>query len=188
MGYNTAMNSRLFSKWMLVSAVLALFATLAWPSTAASQSGTLLRVVPQTARATTCGETLITVRVEDVENLNAFSLTLRYDPAAVQVLEVENGGFLEAGILEPANGIDPENGLARFGLAQLSGSEPKSGSGELVRLRLSARQAGLNSAIEIDVDSKLVHWPSALPIPFATEPGEVLTAGCQGIYLPFVRR
>jgi hypothetical protein len=119
---------------------------------AAAQASTILSLTPQ-ALQIAVGETReVAVVVENVEALYGFDVALRFDPAVLAVLDVDSveegtqvgfGTFLEPGFMI-RNTADNQAGTIRFALTQLNPSTAKSGSGQLIVIRLQARQAGIS--------------------------------------------
>lgn len=157
-------------------------------STAASQEGTRLVISSDTQTATACEPVEITVRVEDVEDLTAYSLKVIYAADRLEILSVENGGFLDDGIIEPTNDWESEPGVIYFGMAQVNSVEnplqPKDGSGDLIRIQAVALVEGETISIEVDAEnSYLVNWPQVMPIEFTAVAGELETGPCEAINL-----
>ena len=148
-----------------------------------------LFVNPTTSEATTCALHTITVRVEDVVDLTGSHLEVDFDPAVVNVTQVENGGFLdgasEGAFYEPTNAIDNTLGKIVFGMVQQNSPSnpmtPKTGTGDLIIITMQV--VGVNQSTDFVIDaakSMLVDWPDAYPIDFVTTAGEgtVTTASC----------
>jgi len=144
-----------------------------------AQAVTTLQISPGSAVLDTCEILTITVRVENVTNLTGYHLEVSYDPTIVEVLGVANGGFLDAGLYEPTNGIDSVNGLITFGMVQQNSDEnplePKSGSGDLITIKLRALTAGATAHFAISAASVLVNWPDISAIPYESTGGDVTT-------------
>lgn len=109
-----------------------------------------LRVLPP-ALEITAGQTVdIAVAVEDVTELYGFDIAVAYDPAIVEVMDLdpeEDGIQLALGVfLDPGfvifNQADNSLGQLRLVMTQLSPSTPKSGDGNLVVIRFRGRQTG----------------------------------------------
>lgn len=157
-----------------------------------SAGNTTLSIQPSEATAAPCVMD-ITVRLDNVENLTAFSVYLTYPPDALQVLSVANGDFLVGEMPEATNGIDPESGIVRFGMARIGeiNNPPESGSGDLVRLSVMAISPNTDASITLDiVNTHLVGWPSALSIPYTVSNGVIHTSNCQArrVFLPLILR
>ncbi|MHC1739941.1 MAG: cohesin domain-containing protein [Anaerolineaceae bacterium] len=144
-----------------------------------SQSLPLIQITPASATLDTCEELEISVRIENVTNLTGYHLEVSYDPGLVEIIEVKNGDFLVPGLFEPGNFTDPSSGLISFGMVQQNTPEnpvePKTGSGNLITIRLRALQAGATVHFTINPTSVLVNWPEATYIPFDSIGGEVTT-------------
>lgn len=92
----------------------------------------------------------VPVEVRDVTELYAVDLTIRFDPAVLQVEDADPNRagvqpglatFLDAG-MTLFNDVDNENGTVRFVMSQINPSEGKSGSGNLLVLYFVGKQAG----------------------------------------------
>lgn len=144
-----------------------------------SQSGTSLRVSLEYTTLDTCEEEEIAVRVENVNALTAYHLEINYDPNVIQVISVRNGDFLDEGLYEPSNSIDSDNGLINFGMAQQNTAEnpleAKSGNGNLIYIKIRAKQVNETVEFTINPDSILVNWPDAQSISYVSYPGSVST-------------
>ncbi len=107
------------------------------PATTAGRSLTstpVVRIVPTTKQAPAAGTVLVDVVVEDATDLGGFEFRLGYDPALLQVLEVEPGPFLAStgrftGVLGPIH----DDGMAAvaFGGYSYGGGAGPSGKGVL---------------------------------------------------------
>ncbi len=146
---------------------------------AASQAVTTLAVTPQTAILDTCEELEIAVRVENVTDLTAYHLELNFEPGLVEIISVNNGGFLDEGFYEPDNQVDQSAGWISFGMAQKNEIdkplEPKTGSGDLIFIRMRALQPGETVHFTINSASVLVNWPDVMAIDYEAYGGEVVT-------------
>jgi len=153
----------------------------------AQTSQTEIYVFPVTNTATTCEDITFGIWVKNVVDLTAFHLEISFDPGSVEVVKVENGGFLgtptEEALFEPTNGIYNGTGKILFGVAQqgLNGElNLGNGEGKLIEITLRAKTPGSLVPFTIDgTKSVLVNWPDAFQIPFTvTGPGVVSTSSC----------
>ncbi len=144
-----------------------------------SQSATVLMISPESTTLDTCEEVEIAVRVENVTDLTAYHLEISYDPNVIQVINVRNGDFLDEGLYEPSNSIDSSIGLITFGMAQQNTPEhplvAKSGSGDLIYIKIRAKQADATVEFTVNPASTLVNWPDAQSIPYEGYLGWVTT-------------
>lgn len=175
---------------MLLTTILTFLLTVS----AASSSGTVLRMSQADPIPDSCLLD-VSVYLENVSNMTAFSVRLTFDPTVVQVVEVSNGDFLTDGLPEPSNGFDNSAGIVQFGMARINdeggGSPPESGSGELVHLRMLALQAETDSGMAIDsAETNLVGYPDYLEINYTVDPVEIHTGRCAAarVYLPLIKR
>jgi len=172
-----------------ISTIILVFAiTLFFPRAALSKDEiTHVYVDPSTTTVKTCCTQTIVVRVQDAVDLTGYHLEISFDPAAVEVTNVVNGGFLappgENALYEPTNEIDNVNGLIRFGMVQQNSNTnpltPKSGEGDLIEITLQALVPNQTSLIEIDSENSiLVDWPDVSAIEFTAADGLVNTESC----------
>ncbi len=77
--------------------------------------------------------------VLDVENLYAFDLRFDYDPLKIQINNLQGGDFLEPGFVL-INTIDQNE--AGFAMTQLNPSQPKTGSGVLLKINFTVLDTG----------------------------------------------
>jgi hypothetical protein len=71
-------------------------------------------------------------------DIYAADLTLSFDPAAVRIQEIREGGFLSKDnqIIALVQKVDSETGIARISLERPPGAVPLSGTGALLNLML----------------------------------------------------
>ena len=149
---------------IILSLMIGVLAALSGFGEAYSQSSTGILISPASSTATTCADLTIAVRVEDVTALYAYSIQLSFTPGSLQILELTNGGFLDEGFYEPTNGFNNTTGTISFGMTQMSPSQPKNGSGDLIHIRLRATSAGASVPFSIISTSTLVNWPDVQAI------------------------
>jgi hypothetical protein len=158
--------SILISRALLAAILVAL---LAWrpglPALAQDAAGVQVRLSPASVQVAQEQTVDLAVEVSGVQDLYGFDLSLSFDPAAVQVVDadpkrqgvqVSQGLFLDPG-LTAANEVDNRAGRLRFAMTQLNPSQPKSGSGPLVVLRLrgaAAAQASPVGLVEVQLVSR----------------------------------
>lgn len=144
-----------------------------------SQDTTLILISPDTATLDTCEEIEIAVRVENVLNLTGYHLELDFEPGVVEIVDVRNGGFLDSGLYEPTNCVDTVSGIITYGMVQQNSDghplEPKTGSGDLVIIRLRALQADAVVHFSVNSSSDLVSWPEAASIAYESYGAEIST-------------
>ncbi len=152
----------------------------------AQAAATRIEVDTGTGPAKTCEQTQIAVRVHDVADLTAYHLEISYNPDVIEIVSVDNGGFLG----EPENDefYEPTNSWATpgeitFGMAQQNTTanpiQPRDGSGDLILITLRARVPNGSTEITIDAEnSALVNWPDAMPIAFTVSNATLETESC----------
>jgi hypothetical protein len=141
-------------RWRLYALVLVIVSLL-WgylspPLAWGQNSNVTLSVMPSSLEVT-AGQTIdMAVAVQEVTNLYGFDIVLGYDPAVVEVVDLDpdlDGIQLALGLfLDPGfvifNQADNSLGQLRLVMTQLSPSEAKSGDGNLIVIRFRALQAG----------------------------------------------
>jgi len=167
--------------------LLLLFFGLAGSQNARAQEGVSLSFDPAAVTATTCGNVEISLEVVGVPEskpLTAYHLEITFDQTVVEVVSVENGGFLLGDLVEePTNTESNDTGRLMWGVAQQAvGGEntPRIGDGSLIKIHLKAKVAGGSTTFEIDAEnSMLVDWPDAFEVEFSVGGSSVVTtAGC----------
>ena len=162
------------------------------PGTASSQAEAALTIQPASVTADHCALPVITVRLDNVTDLTAYTVRLTFESQYLRVLEVSNGDFLKDEMPAPDNAIDNTAGTVRFGMARFGDdSPPESGSGALVLLRIMTLQAGQTAHLAIDTaETHLVGWPEGTAISYQASDGIIFTGDCvaNDIFLPLVLR
>jgi general secretion pathway protein D len=95
----------------------------------------------------TGGKLTVAVSIENAQGASSASFALSFNPKALKLVSVQDGGFLSQGgtesSLTPA--IDNENGKATVSLMRPTGSAGVSGSGVLANLQFEAVGPGTSS-------------------------------------------
>jgi len=113
----------------------------------------------------------VPVEVRDVSELYAVDLTIRFDPAVLQVEDAnpDQAGiqpglatFLDAG-MTLFNEVDNESGTVRFVMSQINPSEGKSGNGNLLVLYFVGKQAG-TSSVSVEAVEFANRFGEAIPV------------------------
>jgi len=130
-----------------------------------------MRVYPATQTALTCDETLITIRVGDINpayGLYAYDVKVSFPAGKLEVLEVTNGDFLDDSGNFVRNVVEEISGNVQVWVAytQMSPSTPKSGSGDLIFIRVRALTTGETVPITITYQmlSTITGTPIAIPV------------------------
>ena len=176
-------------KYLLLSGMitLLLFFGLAALQSARAQAGVTLSFDPAVVTATTCGNVEVSLVVADVPETNpltAYHLEVTFDQSVVEVVSVENGGFLQGDLLEElTNDEGNETGMLIWGVAQqaVAGmNAPRSGDGSLIKITLKAKVAGGSTTFVIDSEkSLLIDWPDAFEVDYSVGADSVVTTtGC----------
>lgn len=124
------------------------------PPARAAGAGTVLVLSPQPVQVAPGERVKLTAAVQDVANLYAVEVHLRFDPALLQVVPAGTDAATPASeLLKPdfvaANRFDNAAGSVDFAFTQISPSEPVSGSGPLMTVTFSAVGAG-NAAVNVE--------------------------------------
>jgi general secretion pathway protein D len=106
-----------------------------------------VRLAPSQAEVNTGGKLTVAVSIENAQGASSASFALSFNPKALKLVSVQDGGFLSQGgtesSLTPA--IDNENGKATVSLMRPTGSAGVSGSGVLANLQFEAVGPGTSS-------------------------------------------
>lgn len=174
----TKWNNRLLV--LLSVLVLALSLTSAFPVEA--QTGTTLSISPANYTALTCTDSIISVRVENVVDLNAYELALTFTPGSIEILEILNGNFLDEGYYYWKT-YDNLAGTIDVYMTQLT-STLKSGSGDLIYIRFRALTAG--ATIQVNIEEDLSYLYAVGPeITYTAYNGIITTEDCPPAQLSF---
>jgi hypothetical protein len=151
--------------------------TLAAPGRAILGSVAVIRQDPASVSLIGGQSTQIAIRVEDVTNLWAFDLEVRFNTSQLEVTSAVIGSFLDQGI--KISSVDNVNGIVTFANAQLSSSSPRSGSGDLILITVKALKTldevhlNITSAELSDRDGYLI-------------PCQIVNSGGYTLYLPLI--
>jgi hypothetical protein len=105
---------------------------------------------PNAVTLSTGATSEVAVSIQDMRDLYAFDVTVRYDPAYIEIIDadpttdgiqVSQGTFLEGG-MAIKNSVDPQAGTISYVTTQLNPSMPRSGSGVLLVIRLRGKKDG----------------------------------------------
>jgi hypothetical protein len=163
-----------------VTLLLVLLFTLGPSVNGVSQSLPVVRAEPAGINMVEGQIEDIAIIVENVTDLWAFDLEVRFNPDFYEVLSVELGSFLDTGF--PFYNIDNENGSVTYYNAQ-TGYEtlPKSGSGELIIITLKALQ-DIPEAYLFILKAELSDRDGFLI------PVQIINSGYLSHYLPMIMR
>lgn len=139
----------------LFSIVMILTLLMAVPGRSFAQSGTIVRVQPETTVVDPGDGFTVTVLVENVQDLYAFDITVTYDPAILSADQIQLGAFLEPGIVIKDETVN-ETGYVRYAMTQVSPALPKSGSGALITIAFTALSGG-QSALTLQMMDLVEH-------------------------------
>ena len=161
-------------KFLHIFIVLALviLAVSFTPPVMVNAQSTTLSITPATGTAMTCDDYIITVRVADVTDLNAYDISLQFTssiPGGIEVLEVMNGGFLDFGSWVIPVSINNSTGVVRAVMTQTNATG-KTGDGDLLKIRVRSLQPGVTVNVSIITSGATPTKLSALngvPIPIA---------------------
>jgi len=149
-------------------------------------SGPVVRVTPQNLTLPICNaQGTSSVRVENVQNMIAFQLELRYNPAIVEVIDADPGregvqvkvsnafasGFIAQNIVDTGNG--------RISVAAtLLGGGVISGSAELISVDWAPEAAGASA---LTLENVILVRSNNQVIPFTPQHGAVEVTNCGGV-------
>jgi len=170
--------------YSLLFIIIVILATVVFPVPAFSQAGTVVRVDPAMSMVDQGDAFTVAIRVEDVQDLAAFDVTLHFNPDHLQVTNLVFGGFLGSG--SGGNEFDNEIGLINFYHAIFSG-EPANGSGILFTVYFTAKMVDVDTRVTIDkVLTELVQDETFLLIPYTAQDGSVQIGEGGTEYLNFL--
>lgn len=125
-----------------------------------AQGPVVVRVIPTTLTLTVGGVSDVAVEVVDVEGLYGFDVRLSFDPTVLEVVDadpnrpgvqVSLGRLLDPGI-SVRDGADNTTGVIHYAMTQLNPSEAKSGTGNLVVIKLRGKTVGVSDLAITSVD------------------------------------
>jgi hypothetical protein len=157
---------------LIIAIIVSSFFSITPIEVAAQNNQTLIRFQPNDLLFSETSNSEIAVWIQDVKDLYAFDITLKYDPAYLEILDsdlgingiqVSQGTFLDAG-LTLKNTVDPTAGTINLVLTQLNPSTEKSGDGSLLVIRMKALKAG-NTTLQIE--NLQLSTRKGLSIPFS---------------------
>lgn len=159
------------------------------PVPAFSQTGTVLRVDPAMIAVDQGDSFTVDIRVDNVQDLAAFDVTLHFNPDHLQVTSLAMGSFLSSGF--GGSDFDNGTGIINFYNAIISG-EPGSGSGVLFTVHFTAKMVDADTRVRFDEDlTELVEDETFFTIPYSAQDGAVKIGegGAEYLnYLPLVVR
>lgn len=130
--------------------ILTLCMLLSLTSIATAQGGSAQVGVLEPAQVPLGASIQVPVSVDNVQDLYALDITLKFDPAVLQVedadpstpgIQLALGQFLDPGLML-FNSADNEAGTIRFAMSQYSPSEGKSGKGIVFIIRFVGKAEG----------------------------------------------
>ena len=155
-----------------------LAALILLPASALAQAPVTVRVAPATLTLAVGAASDVAVEVVDVEGLYGFDVQLSFDPAVVEVVDadpdkpgvqVSLGRMLDSG-MAVRDSADNEAGTIHYAMTQINPSEAKSGTGNLIVIRLRGKAAGTTNLAFTSVD---LARRDATAIDTAPQPGAV---------------
>ena len=143
----------------------------------------MVRVIPANLSLAVGNTSDVAVEIVDVEGLYGFDIQLSFDPTVVEVVDadpakpgvqVSLGRMLESG-MSVRDGADNTTGVIHYAMTQLNPSEAKSGTGNLIVVKLRGKAAGNANLVITSVD---LAARDASAIASSPQPGAVtVTAG-----------
>jgi LysM repeat protein len=143
-----------------------------------AQAEAVVRLEPSSQQLAVGQATTVDIRIENVTDLVAAALELRFDPA---ILQAQDGDPARAGIqLQPGdprlqgfvaqNEIDNTTGLVRYTTTQLAPFDPVNGDLVLATLLVQAAAPGTSN---LSFGTTLLTDSQVRIIPVTTEPGQI---------------
>jgi len=146
---------------------------------ARAQTEALVSVSPEYLLAYLGDEFSVQVRIDDVQALYAFDVTLSFPPDLLEALSVTDEGFLAPGMGWQT--IDNAAGTVSLVHTQMNPAEPVSGSGALFTVIFRADVEGLDAALSLS--SVTLSDRDGVVIPGGTRDGLVRLGDYQ-VFLP----
>lgn len=173
--------NKLFRLFIVVITILMAF-SVSQPAQVKAQSGTTLSILPSNPTVCLNDEVTLQVQVDGVVDMFAMDLRLSFDPGNIEILEISQGPFLDAGFLIK-NEYNNATGTIRYAMTQVAPSTPKSGSGVLLNIRLRViNLSALPVAMTISITPPTVTELSAVGgvvIPFTVASNaSIITSAC----------
>lgn len=166
-----------------VSAIAGVLSLLLVASSVSAQEPVVVRVTPANLSLAVGNTSDIAVEIVDVEGLYGFDIQLSFDPTVLEVVDadpdrpgtqVSLGRMLEPG-MSVRDGADNAAGTIHYAMTQLNPSEAKSGTGNLIVIKLRGKAAGDSDLTITSVD---LARRDASAIEASPQPGAVtVTAG-----------
>jgi hypothetical protein len=144
------------------------------PFTAASaEAQTALSITPSATTLQAGQSATLAVRITDAQELYAYDITLRYDPALVEISAIDNGSFLQGGFTA-AQILDKTAGTAQLAFTTIPPFTAQSGSGELATFKVKAKSSG---SARISIENIQLLKKDATAIEAASTTGTVTVTG-----------
>jgi hypothetical protein len=105
-----------------------------------AKAGTELAIEPATSSLAVNETVSVSVNITGVANLTAIEIHLSFDPNILEVVEMTNGGFLQADFVVQ-NTFDNAAGTVDYAIAQMT-QPPVSGTGMLLTIVFRAKAPG----------------------------------------------
>ena len=108
--------------------------------TSCAPSGPIIKVEPSISSIRVNNTALAPVKVENIANLTAFEVHLSFDANVLEVIELNDGGFIKADFVIQ-NIFDNAAGTIDYAVAQIN-RPPANGSGTLFEIVFRAKARG----------------------------------------------
>lgn len=125
-----------------VGMIVTVVAALLLVGTAFAQGGTVVKVDPAASTGQVNDTINVSIKVDNVANLTAVELHLSFDPAVLEVMQLTNGGFVQADFTAQ-NTFDNAAGTIDYAVAQIN-RPPANGSGALLNIAFRAKANGVS--------------------------------------------
>jgi LysM repeat protein len=158
----------------------------------AAQTGPVVKVSPAESQVNVGGTTTLEIRVENVVNLYAVDIELKFDQTRLQVqdadpnkdsIQIAPGDFLKLGFVEGNDG-DNSTGVVHYVATQTAPSPPVSGNGLLASITFEGTALGNSDLIFSSVALVGLNGTEVQPISADVQSGRVVVIGETGQITP----
>jgi hypothetical protein len=127
-----------FRIWKIVVLAVLMVSTSCSPSN--TPAGTVVKIEPSTSSVQVNETVRALIKADNISNLTAVETHLSFNPTVLEVVELINGGFIQADFTVQ-NTFDNTAGTIDYAVAQIDRS-PASGSGTLLEVVFRAKASG----------------------------------------------
>ncbi len=142
-------------------------------NTASAEAQAALSISPFATTLQVGQSATLSVRITDAKDLYAYDITLRYDPALVEITSIENSSFLQGGFTA-AQILDKTAGTAQLAFTSIPPFTAQSGSGDLATFKVKAKTGG---SARISIENIQLLQKDATAIVASSTTGTVTVTG-----------